>query len=297
MNLLRVYPLNQKAANSNARWSGANGAEKAKGEDGNLYVVKSPRYGRNHHLLTSSEVNETIAKEVVASHILADEFKLPGIPYQEGISQREDSPPEKAVICPYVPDLSTLWETSAKKIKNPDEAVAQSVVRGWLGDPDTIINNSNIFIKKDGTVLSGDYGLAFQRGIRYKIAPHLPGKGAPKASLAIMNEYASPSNVEPVSEKIKHLSDEEIRGMVHKYGTEYTSFWDSKLEDQFTQILIQNRDELAAKNVFENFYKGFHPFITPPISIAIGAVVPHIGLPLAQAFRVFHDHLPKGLRK
>jgi hypothetical protein len=288
--------LNQRAANPDAKWGGANGAEKAKGEDGKLYVVKSPTYGSGHRPLSSSEVNEAIAKEVVASHILADEFKLAGIPYQEGISQREGCPPVKAVICPYVPDLSTLWETSVKKIKNPNEAVAQCVVRGWLGDPDTIINNSNIFMKKDGTVLSGDYGLAFQKGIRYQILKRLPGKGAPKANLEIMNQYANPSNVGPISEKIKALTDREIREMVHKYGSEYTTFWNQELEEEFSQVLIQNRNELSEKNAFTNFYKGFHPFITPPVSTIIGAVIPHFGLPIAQAFRVLQEHLPKALK-
>ncbi len=292
--LLRVYPLNQPAAGQKAHLKGRNGAEKARGEDGNIYVFKSPQYGRKGNPLTSSEVNEAIAKEVVASHILIDGFKLQGVPYQEGLVQKKEGHLEKAVICPYIPELSTLCETSINKIKNPDEAVAQSIVKGWIGEWGTILNNSNVFVKKDGTVLAGDFGEAFRKGISFRPIPVALFKGFPKANFTIMNHYANSSNVKDVSKKIKKLSDDEIRGMVHQYGTQYTSFWNQKLEDRLTQVLIQNRDELKKKNIFENFYKGFHPLITPPFSSLIGFVSLYVRTPLAHAARVLENYLPKG---
>ncbi len=282
MKPLQVYPLHQPAAGAKAHFSGAHHAEKAKGEDGNLYVVK--QYGKGDHK-TPFEVNEAIAKEVVASHIVVDKFKLPGIPYQEGTVYGESGKLEKAVICPYVPDLSTLWETSAKKIKNPDEAVAQCVVRGWLGDWDITINNSNIFVAKDGSVLAGDFGQGFNRGIstREILIPSI--KKIPKANLTIMGRYAKPTNVRPVVEKIKNLSDEEIQGMVHQYGEQYVQEWNSDLESKFTKILTENRDKLAEKDLFEKFYKGFHPMITPPISRLLTAAAGSFFFPFAQLIR------------
>jgi hypothetical protein len=281
MKPLQVFPLNQPAAGAKAHFSGAHHAEKARGEDGNLYVVKQYGIGNRSPL----EVNEAIAKEVVASHIMVDEFKLPGIPYQEGAVRNQEGQLEKAVICPYVPDLSTLWETSAKKIKNPNEAVAQCVVRGWLGDWDITINNSNIFIAKDGTVLAGDFGQSFNRGIstREILVPSI--KKIPKANLTIMGKYAEPSNVRPVVEKIKELSDEEIHKMVQKYGEKYVEQWDSDMESKFSEILISNRNRLAEKDIFEKFYKGFHPLITPPFSVLVTAAAGNVFFPFAQLIR------------
>ncbi len=291
--LLRVHPLHEPAAGPGAYLKGRNGAEKALGEDQKLYVFKSPQYGRNRHPLTSLEVEKAIAREVVASHIMVDEFKLSGIPYQEGLVQSQEGHLEKAVICPYVPDLATLCEIPVEKIKNPQEAVSQCIVKGWLGEWGTILNNSNVFVKKDGTVLAGDFGEAFKKGIRFRPVSFPRFKGFPKANFTVMNQYANPSNVSPMAEKIRNLSDGEIRGMVHKYGTEYTSFWNRELEDQFTQVLRDNRDELRKENVFEGFYKGFHPFIKPPLSSLIGAASVYVRAPLAEALRALENCFPK----
>lgn len=266
---IQLYPLNQPAAEKNARHRGLHQVKKAADNEGNIYVVKSYDFSYSHFRpLTAKERKENIAREIVASHILADEFKLPAVTYEQGRIAGKSGEPREMVVSKFVPGLSTLWETPVEKIKNPDEAVAQCIVRGWMGDKDIIVNNSNIWITKEGKALAGDFGNAFRKKIAVNFGKKKGTFEIPKANLEVMRAFATFSNILPVTEKIKNLSDEDIQKMVHKAGIQHVHGWNLKLENKLTDILIYNRNRLRKRDPFMDFIKGNHLFLHP-LSIKI----------------------------
>ena len=74
-------------------------------------------------------------------------------------------------------------------------------------------------------------------------------------------------------------------GKVLIVGFLHVQEWNSDLESKFTKILTENRDKLAEKDLFEKFYKGFHPMITPPISRLLTAAAGSFFFPFAQLIR------------
>jgi hypothetical protein len=90
----------------------------------------------------------------------------------------------------------------------------------------------------------------------------------PNANEKVMTELSNPENVEPVVEKIKNLSDEEIHGMVNRAGSQNIHDWNEEKEKDFTEILVKNRDELRENNPFDDYYNGFKPHLKPPLNKA-----------------------------
>jgi hypothetical protein len=261
---IQLQPLNEQAADKNARHKGLHQVKKAVDKDGNIFVVKSYDFSYSRFRpIKPEEKEELIAKEIVASHILADDFKIPAVTYSQGLIEHANGKTEKTIVSKFVPGLSTLWETPVKKIQNPDEAVKQCIVRGWMGDKDIIVNNSNIWITREGKAIAGDFGNAFRKKIAVNFGKRKGKFEIPKANLKVMRAFATCANVNPISEKIKNLSDDQIKVMVHKAGSQHVQGWNQNLEDKLTGILIYNRDQLRKRNPFEDFFTGSHLFLHP----------------------------------
>lgn len=254
---IRVFPTKKSAARD-GNWSGINKPIIGKDENGNKVVFKHNKLGIFQRVCPPNEMRMRDVKEVVASHIMADEFNLPTVTYQEGHIIDENGKRHDGIVCNFIEGLRTLEDTPVSEIKNPDQAVQQSIVKGWMGDWDIIKNDSNVWILPDGRAVSADFGFSIADGITdFKI---------PNANEKVMRAFSKPENVDPIVNKIKNLSDKEIRAMVHRAGSRNIHDWNDKIEKQFTDILIRNRDRLKKNNPFDNYYKGFHPFLKKPLN-------------------------------
>jgi len=253
----RVTASKKKAANE-GQWSGINKPIIGTDETGQKVVFKHNTLGIFARVYPKSEMRERDVKEIVASHIMADEFNLPGVVYREGYVVDDKGQQHDGVVCDFVDGLRTLEKATAKDIKNPDEAVHQSIVKGWMGDWDIIKNDSNVWLQPDGTSVGADYGFALFDGIT--------DFGVPNANEKVMTALSKPENVDPIVNKIKNLSDDDIKGMVHRCGSKNVKDWNPKQENEFSDILIRNRDRLKKKNPFDNYYSGFHPTLKKPLN-------------------------------
>ncbi len=254
---IRVYPTKKSAAKA-GNWSGINKPVIGTDENGKKVVFKHNKLGIFARVCPPGEMRLRDVKEVVASHIMAEEFGLPSVVYYEGHIVDDKGQRHDGIVCDFIENLRTLEDTDVSAIKNPDQAVQQSIVKGWMGDWDIIKNDSNVWILPDGTAVATDFG--------FSIADGITDFGIPNANEKVMRAFAKPENVEPIVKKICSLSDEDIKNMVHKAGTKYIHDWNEKWEKEFTDILIRNRDRLKKKNPFANYYKGFHPFLKKPLS-------------------------------
>jgi hypothetical protein len=252
-----VIPKKASAAKS-GNWSGINKPVIGTDEDGNKVVFKHNNLGIFARVCPPTEMRTRDVKEVVASHIMADEFNLPTVTYQEGHINDEKGIRRDGIVCKFVEGLHTLEDMPVSEIKTPDLAVTQSIVKGWMGDWDITKNDSNVWIKPDGSTLAADFGFSIFDGITdFKI---------PNANEKVMTAFSKPENVKPIVDKIKNLSDDDIKGMVHRCGSKNIRDWNEKWETDFSDTLIRNRDRLKKKNPFENYYKGFHPFLKSPLN-------------------------------
>lgn len=254
---IRVFPKKKSAAKE-GNWSGINKPVLGADEKGNKVVLKHNNLGIFARVCPPSEMRLRDVKEVVASHIMKDEFNLPTVTYQEGYYMDEKGKEHEGIVCNFVDGLRTLEDTDTSAIKNPKQAVEQSIVKGWMGDWDIIYNDSNVWIQPDGTALAADFG--------FSIADGITDFGVPNANAKVMKNLSKPEFVDPIVKKIKNLSDEDIQGMVHRAGSKNIHDWNPKWEKDFTDTLIRNRDKLKKKNPFNNYYKGFHPFLKKPLN-------------------------------
>ena len=245
-------------------WAGVNKPKMGVNERGEKVVFKKNTQGPLERILTGEEMREYEINEIVASHIIRDEFSLPAVEYREAYTVK-DGKRDEGIVSDFVSGLKVAGtlaggdeEGLVKKISNPDEAVAQCIIMGWMGDWDKIKNNSNIFIDPNNKALAADFGFSFSPGITFF--------GIPKANELIMNNLAKPENVKPVVEKIKSFSNKDIRGMVHRAGTKYVKDWSEEQEKRITGVLIKNRDDLKKDNPFDNYFEGFHPFLHRPFN-------------------------------
>lgn len=254
--MLSIHLLQEKAASCGSWWGGVNKPQKAEGEDGKLYAAKNNGPGLGFRILPEKQdaSRKRDVKEIVASHILTDYFGLPGVPYREGAP---DDGGNVRNISEFLPGITPLIQSSISSVKNPDQAVAETIVRGWMGDWDNVFNSSNFWVKPDGTAVSGDFGNSILHGIT--------SFGMPRANMKIMSAFAKPSNVYPITDKIKNLSDDEIRGMVSDIGKKWVHDWDFKIEGEISNTLIENRDQLRKNNPFDHYFSGTHPFCKPPL--------------------------------
>ncbi|MCD4785342.1 MAG: hypothetical protein K8T10_16105 [Candidatus Eremiobacteraeota bacterium] len=253
----RVTPTKKSAASEN-QWSGINKPIIGTDENGTKVVFKHNSLGIFARIYPKSEMRKRDVKEVVASHIMKDEFDLPTVTYSEGYVVDDKGQKQRGIVCDFIEGIRTLETAKPDEIKNPDQAVEQSIVKGWMGDWDIIKNDSNVWLLPDNTAVGADFGFAIDDGIT--------DFGVPNANEKVMKALSKSDNVDPIVNKIKDLSDDEIKGMVHRAGSKNVDGWKPELEKEFTDILIRNRDKLKKKNPFDNYYTGFHPTLKKPLN-------------------------------
>lgn len=191
---------------------------------------------------------DEMAKEVVASKILKS-FCPSGLVYQASECSRLGM----VGVATEFFEMSSLARDlqAVKGISNPREAIEGGVVDAWMGNYDRIENDGNVWIERQQQkVVYGDYGCAFHPGVRVL--------GIPKVNARLFQALATPERVEPVLDKIRALSDQQIAGMVRLAGQD-CPFLRPEVEDGIVAVLIKNRDELRAQNPFAEFYGGRRP--------------------------------------
>jgi len=255
--ITKVIPTKKSAAKKN-QWSGINKPIIGTDENGKKVVFKHNSLGIFARVYPKAEMRKRDIKEIVASHIMQDEFNLPTVTYREGYVVDDKGQKRKGIVCDFIEGINTLESAKPEDIKNPDQAVEQSVIKGWMGDWDIIKNDSNVWILPDGTALAADFGFAIADGIT--------DFGVPNANEKVMKALSKPENVDPIVNKITKLSDDEIKGMVHRAGSKNVDGWTPEMEKEFSDILIRNRDKLKKKNPFDNYYNGFHPTLKKPLN-------------------------------
>lgn len=255
--MTRVTSSKKSAAGENL-WSGINKPILGTDEKGNKVVFKHNSLGIFARIYPKAEMRKRDIKEIVASRIMQDEFGLPTVTYREGYVVDDKGQKQRGIVCDFVEGLRTLETAKTDEIKNPDQAVEQSIVKGWMGDWDIIKNDSNVWLLPDNTAVGADFGFSIDDGIT--------DFGVPNASEKVMKALSKPENVDPIVNKIKNLSDDEIGEMVQRAGSNNVDGWKPELKKEFSDILIRNRDKLKKKNPFDNYYSGFHPFLKEPLS-------------------------------
>ena len=302
---VRVYPKVTEGrfepAAGSGRWRGINEPILALDRSGAKLVFKQNRLGIFGRVLHPNEQARRDAREVVASRILADEFQLPTITYHEAYYLDTDGNRREGLACSYIPGLSTLLDFPPGKVKNPGQAVRLCIARCWLGDWDQLKNDSNFWVDGEGSLSGGDYGFAFCRGV--------DAWGTAAGNLTILKTLFRESFMEPVLTRILHLSDREIRDMVHR-GAKHLHYWNDTWEEEFTAVLVHNRERLRTATPFESWAAGsgdredttcFYPpvlftpeftlgadlghpeVITDPLKAVIGAIL------IPVVFRVIVD--------
>lgn len=270
---VRVTPITDPVKDD-GKWGGINKPIRAITEDGREVVFKHNSLGVISKLGGKKEnEKERDIKEVIASHIMEKYFNLPTVTYYEGYYINKNAERVEGVFSDLRKDIleefndgatkkvkgRTLENTPVSEIKIPDVAVAQSIVKGWMGDWDITVNDSNVWVAKDGTPLAADFGFSLNNGI---ISTFLR---VPNANIKVMKVFAKKENVEPVVEKIRKLSDDEIKDMVHWANVTYINNSSMKTEKELASILINNRDILRKTNPFAKYYNGPLNFIQPLI--------------------------------
>lgn len=192
-------------------------------------------------------------REIVASHIVADYFGLPGITYQEGYYV-DDRGRHDGVVSRDVGPIQTLQKpgeelpgkATVSDIRDPQTAVQISVVRAWLGDGDITLNDGNFWLRSDGSSISADYGQALQDGIK--------NMGLPYGNHQVMRTHASRETVEPVLDRIRNLSNQEIRDLVDTIGQTYIHDWTPAHTDRYAGILERNRNRMSRGTPYRKYY-------------------------------------------
>ena len=245
-----TYPVAAKGETDS--WSGINKPVKVVSESGDSFVAKSNTYGKFISLHPDHDTRLTNVKEVVASHIVADELGLPTLTFQEGYLIADGQRTER-ILSPLCTNFKPLSETTLDSIKDGDAAVALSITLGWLGDHDTTFNDSNVWVRDDGQLMGADYGFSCRPGIEVA--------GVPFANRKVMNEFATRENVSAATERITALTDEEIHRMVERQGSRWIHDWNPAMEQPMAEALIANRDQLREENPYLGYVEGIHPLL------------------------------------
>ena len=258
----------QGKAAADGEWPGINHPLRGCTDTGEKVVFK-------HNALSSlgslsARVDERQARlsdehEIMGTHLMTELFGLPCAVAREAEAVASDGTLCRGIVTPFIDGLKTLDKVSTSAVTNPDEAVGACVVKGWMGDWDSVVNDSNVWLRADGTAMACDYGFAFQEGISTR--------GLPKANLRIMRAFASAENVEPVVAGIRALTDDEIRGTVDRIGRENIDGWTASQGSLFADPLIHNRDRLRRDNVFADYYRGVHATVHPPLRQLLAPLV------------------------
>lgn len=240
-------------------------------------VFKHNQYGGQGRL-SDSEAASRDRHEVMGNAIL-EKFGLPAMPTREALLDDGMGGQKLGIASPLLDGLKTLEQVDVSAIKQPDVAVQQCVLKGWMGDADSTNNNSNVWILADGTPLAAsDFGYAFREGVTNTF-------GVPRANISVMKAYADADNVEPLLNKIRNLSDREITTMVDEIGESRIGDWNADISKEYSDILLHNRDRLRQSNPFQELYSPESPtlgsmwrktaiFLSPILShpIALGAI-------------------------
>lgn len=257
---LEVFPTDQSVVKGDG-WAGINKPVVAKDAEGHLFVAKSNTLGAFIGLHPDHDTHKENVREIVASHIVADEFKLPSLTFQEGFVKDSHGNKIEKVVSHKRDDFQTLEQASIDSVKDGDAAVTLTVLQGGLlGDWDSTFNDSNVWVRNDGALMGADYGYAMADGISCV--------GIPYANAKVMKKFATKENVTAITDKIKNLSDEEIHGMVDRTGKKWISDWSTEMESELSGALIHNRDALKKHNPFLKYVEGFHPIVNSKLAKA-----------------------------
>lgn len=191
-------------------------------------------------------------KEIFVSHFLHDEMGLPSVVYQEAQAEGRN---RRGAAVDFVPGLKTLDDLPVSAIRNPDQAVAVNVVRGWMGDGDVALNQGNSFVLPEGNLVGGDFGMA--------LTPHVSTLGIPYANADVMRTYANADNVEPTVNRILSYSRPQLEAMVDRTGRRWVDGWTAERTREVTDVLAHNQEQLRHHNVFADYYQGVHPMLSP----------------------------------
>jgi hypothetical protein len=255
---LDVYPVQNENLKDGPGWAGINKPIKTSDTpDGNgkVYVAKNNSRGAFASLYPGHQARNDNIDEILASHIVADEWGMQSLTFQEGRYHARDGSVNDCILSPFRTDFKTLEETSVKSIdkSNADAAVALTILQGTLGDWDSTFNDSNVWVRSNHTAMGSDYG--------YAVKPGIVCHGIPFANLNIMRKFATKHNVIAITDRIKAQTDQQIYEMVDRVGQQWISGWTPELAKQKADILIHNRDLLRQKNPFLNYVQGFHPLL------------------------------------
>lgn len=247
-------------------------------------IFKHNQYGERGKL-NAQEAASRDRHEVMGNAILK-KFGLPALPTEEALLEDGQGQRTKGVAAPFIQGLQTLEQVDVGAIKQPDVAVEQCILKGWMGDADSANNDSNVWILADGTPLAAsDFGYSFREGVENVF-------GVPRANLSVMKAYAGPENVEPILQKIRDLSDGEITSMVEEIGQSHIADWNAGLGEQYSKILLNNRDRLRASNPYETFYRKGNATLGQRLRRVAIFLSPILSHPLALgaiALQTFHQ--------
>lgn len=237
-------------------WTGINKPIKVQTAEGDVFVAKSNTQGAFAGIYPDHNTHMDNVREIVASHIVADEFGMPTLTFQQGFLVEGDKRTEK-VLSPMRNDFDTLEHASVSSVKDGDKAVGLSILLGWMGDWDSTYNDSNMWVRKDGTLMGADYG--------YSLKPGISAAGLPFANVKVMKHFATSQNVRAMTDRIAGLSDASIREMVERQGSKWIEDWSPAMSSSMSDALIANRDEIRKDNPYLKYVEGFHPVTRQPL--------------------------------
>lgn len=136
-------------------------------------------------------------------------------------------------------------------LHNPDGVVRSLVINAWLGDFDRIVKDDNIWVQPDGQVLLGDLGCSAIPGVK-------AFGSIPKVHLELFARCATPENVAAAVGDVTRLTDGAIRELAREAVSELPDVHRDVAEN-LARVLIHNRDELRAEDVFAPLMGGKVP--------------------------------------
>ena len=158
---------------------------------------------------TAAKVRHDNIREIVASHIVADEFKLPTLTFQEGYFVHDGQRDEK-ILSKMQTDFKTLEEAPVTNIKDGNTAVAITIVDGWIGDWDLPSTTATSGSRTTGRRWASTTATRWSRHQERWRAVRQPQDH---------EEFATKENVKAICDKITALSDQDIHDMVQRQGS------------------------------------------------------------------------------
>jgi hypothetical protein len=104
--------------------------------------------------------------------------------------------------------------------------------------------------RSSSSVSGGDFGMAMQPGIS-SLLPH--------GNTEVMRAFATPETVQPVIDKLRGLSDDDVRGMVEREGHKWIHDWTPAESEKLSKAIVHNLHEIKESNPWARYYEGFHP--------------------------------------